>query len=70
MVKTIYFYGLNKLSLWSSLILLSPSVMSRIDYDYHFGALRIDFDLRDRKIVGQAIAKARKLSNFRRVYNP
>ena len=59
----LYFYGISNQSIWCNLMLLSTNTF--IDLDYSYGASKITFIKKDRKIIGKAISKALKNKRFR-----
>jgi hypothetical protein len=68
MKKIIYFYGISAHSLLCAILLTNPNLY--VDLDYHYGALKIEYNPCDSKKLGKAIAKAHKRDNFRRTWNP
>lgn len=65
---TLYFYGINELSLFVA----AASLNVKIQYftTYCFGSLKIEFQKTDRKQMGAIIKKAYKSSKFKQTLNP
>lgn len=69
-MRTIFFYGLSKDMVWSRLVLLNNNFNRNISLGYHYGALKIDFPIGERKLVGEAIPNSFKSRGFKQVVNP